>query len=107
MKTKIYAYNFFITLSVLLCLTGIGLFCFQSYLFLKYGKWVDLPLTMIPQLLGNVWIDLPDNWLGLHKIIRAVLDFFSVPFVFTFGGGCLAGVLSNDKDEFCKQQNTE
>jgi len=64
----------------LFILAGIGLFGFQVFMYLKYGEWIELPLTTLaslgPEKFASWLID-PTSWLGLHKIISKALE--SIP----------------------------
>jgi hypothetical protein len=51
----------------------------QFLAYLMYGEWEELPLFYLFALLGPdrfmAWLDNPDSWIGLHKIVFGVLKF--------------------------------
>lgn len=48
---------------------GIGLFIYQIYLWLKFGKWVGYSLLEPLYYTDNVWVYAPREWVGVHKIL--------------------------------------
>lgn len=56
---------------------GLGIFGVQVFIFLKTGEWIKLPLLYLAALGPDnfvSWLDSPDSWLGVHKIIMGVLE---------------------------------
>ncbi len=51
----------------------------QLLLFLKMGSWPHWAMAdLIPLMSSNPflrWLDSPQDWVGLQKVLRAILDF--------------------------------
>jgi hypothetical protein len=66
----------------ILCLSGIGVFLFQVYHYLKDGFWIPKNIMIALDLIGIDWAKNPETWFGLYKILSSVP--LSV-FLFVFG----------------------
>jgi len=82
LKDKLHAK--FQRLCVNICLWGIGggvaLLILQAFLWLFFGNWpnIELATIMLPILAGTdlgAWLVEPQSWVGLHKIVRAAVDY--------------------------------
>lgn len=90
----------------LVTLFGLWMLADQIYMYLKEGYWLEMPATDIwlassagywhffgkgtqwYELKGPfaLWLNNPQSWLGLHKIVWSVLHTLSLPFlVIVFG----------------------
>lgn len=79
-------YKLLSNLGILVSAAGIFGFCWQCYVYFKWGSWMELPLIIVPQILGWGWIDNPKSWFGAHKIIVSVLNAVSVPVFLLIAG---------------------
>ena len=61
-------------------LTGIGVIAFQILAWLLNGQWIKFSLLILfaflfPELiLRNSWLNNPQSWIGLHKVIVWILE---------------------------------
>jgi hypothetical protein len=67
-------------LGVTLIYSGAIMIVLQTFVYLMYGEWEELPLFYLPALLGPdrfmSWLDNPgSSWIGLHRIILGFLRF--------------------------------
>ena len=79
---------------VLLILVGIGIFGFQVFTYLKYGEWIEFPLTILASLGPEKyvsWLSNPTSWLGLHKIIDGALKSIPLSLFAIVVGGAMKG----------------
>lgn len=61
----------------LVALSGVGIFGFQIFIFLKGGSWVPLSMLELMPIIPSdlaAWLRYPESWLGLHKIAYGFLD---------------------------------
>jgi hypothetical protein len=74
-------WGFFIGfLGIILILSGILIFVGQVYIWLKKGEWVEIPLRIVFAIIPEgsplqLWLNDPQSWHGLHKLVIGVLDF--------------------------------
>jgi len=71
--------NFWKNFGYILALSGIGIWVYQLYYWLKYAEWKSFSLLW-PLSLGSDyqdWIFYPTKWIGFHK----VLDFIPLSIV--------------------------
>jgi hypothetical protein len=61
-------------IAVLLLLSGLILFTFESLNYLNYGKWRWVSLLDATGVLGSDWAFTkePKTWIGLHKILDEI-----------------------------------
>ena len=76
LKNKFFSGIFYLV-GILLLLTGLGIICFQTFIYLYQGGWTPLPLESLlvyaPDQL-YFWIVEPTSWIGLHNFVKWILD---------------------------------
>jgi hypothetical protein len=74
--------------------SGIGLFIYQIYFWLKNGEWTEYSLLWPLSYIENLqsWVYYPIEWVGVHKI----LDFIPFP-IFLVAMGVVIAVGSENK----------
>ena len=75
---------------LLFVLGGIGLFGIQIYGYLKSGVWTPFPVSGLIEGFSH-WFNDPQNWIGLHRIVRGITDFISLSVASVFVGFFLLG----------------
>jgi hypothetical protein len=96
-KLTVIDYAFFmaclcaIGCAILIVFSGFGVLGYQSALWLQEGVWTELPLSSVFNYFfdGAVlqeWINNPQSWLGLHKIIDWSLKSIPLSLTLIFQG---------------------
>jgi hypothetical protein len=80
MKTLVR--GLFVYLSAILVFSGFAIVGLQVFGWLRNGKWDALPLLLLVGALFQViapaylaWLNDPQSWHGLHKLVMGALDF--------------------------------
>lgn len=86
---------------IVVFLSGLGIFGWQIYGWLKYGTWVELPLILGVQYIPEgyaikSWFNHPDSWLGLHRLLVWALETTPITVVLILGGLYFALRMSED-----------
>ncbi len=61
-----------------LLLAGFGILFYQVIFYLMVGHWPGFPLLTLAQFAPEElvsWLDKPDSWIGLQKIVLGTLEF--------------------------------
>lgn len=89
----------FMWVGIAMILLGVGIGIFQVLFYLMKGEWIELPLILVFSSLSNSptsWLNNPQSWVGLNKIIVYLLKLIPLSF-FLFAVGCiLAAKMSYD-----------
>lgn len=66
--------NFFWLLVYSPVLTGIGLFCYQVYIWLRTGEWTAYSVLYGLSYFDNLkeWVVYPTSWIGIHKLLDKI-----------------------------------
>lgn len=81
--------------AVLIFIAGLCVLGYQVYIGLKHGEWLALPLQMFFTYLVpyTAWIDSPESWYGLHKLLTGVFAFTPLSLFLIVAGLMLAVVM--------------
>ena len=61
-----------VAFSVLCIFGAAGIFCYQVYVFLRFGYWQPISVVTALARLGLKWALMPEQWIGLHKVLDIV-----------------------------------
>jgi hypothetical protein len=87
LKNKFFSGIFYL-MGISLILTSLGVVCFQLFLYLYKGGWTSIQLQSVLAFAPYdlyAWVVEPTSWLGLHKIVKWVLDIPMAFFCFIVG----------------------
>ena len=86
---------------ILLALTGVGLFVFQVYVFLRHGEWQSFSLRTLLEIIGfdMTELDHPRDWVGLKRIVKFALEWIPSALFLVIGGGWFTGQMMDAYDE--------
>ena len=73
-------------IGVPLLLAGVGIIGMQVYGYLQYGEWSPLSVMVVAEG-GFPWLDNPQSWLGLHRIVHGFLNWLPVSLLLILIGG--------------------
>lgn len=81
-------------IGVLCVFSGMAILCFQVFVYLKDGEWIEFPLSILFAFGPEgflMWLNNPRSWFGLHKIINGVLEVMPLSLFFMIVGVTMAG----------------
>ena len=60
-------------------LSGVGVFCYQVFMWMKNGMWSELPIQVLFNFLFEntllaQWLSNPESWFGLQKVVEWLLQ---------------------------------
>src|SRR5947208_13796568 len=92
---ELFFWTFFL-LSMLPFFSSVGIVCYQSFMWMKYGEWLPITIDMAVDKFFrhsslNEWLINPQSWYGLHKMISGtslspclfIFSIFSAGLVFS------------------------
>ena len=57
-------------IALILFLVGIGILGWQLYFYLRFNNWMSISLITALQWLNNSWAYNPNDWTGIHTILK-------------------------------------
>ena len=101
-NTRRFLGGLIVLIGLLVALAGLGVLGLQIYGYLKIGEWKSVSLLSVaaPQL---PWLNNPQSWLGLHAIVRDVLDIMPLSLALVLVGWLIAGSGSALRERIAKR----
>jgi hypothetical protein len=101
-NTRRFLGGLIVLIGLLVALAGLGVLGLQIYGYLKIGEWKSVSLLSVaaPQL---PWLNNPQSWLGLHAIVRNVLDIMPLSLALVLVGWLIAGSGSALRERIAKR----
>jgi hypothetical protein len=60
-------------------LSGLGVFAWQCYVWLRIAYWPSMSALTLLEWLGFAWAKAPQDWLGVHSVLGCIPLGFTLP----------------------------
>lgn len=100
-NTRRFLAGIIILAGALIVLAGLGILAVQIYGYLRFGKWESWSFLHFASPYLS-WLGNPQSWLGLHKIVKNLMDIMPLSLALLLSGWFVAGFGSGIKQRLVR-----